>query len=108
MFKEKNVIELNLPLIPENETTFSYKLTISKVTRTKKAETDELYFNKKTGERIDWSKWYGLTDEEKKGYKKHNVFTGGFTVGSNDVEVYQQEKDYIDVGELAIFLNRAN
>lgn len=105
--KDTGEVKPNLPQIPEKRVEYSYKLSIAKVTKTIKPKTEDRYFDKKTGEQIEWSKWYDLSDEEKKQYAKHKVFTGDFETDRDTHNLYEQEMQDIDISDIAMYINRS-
>lgn len=85
-----------------------YKITISEVNEQEVKKTEEVIVHKKTGEVISWSKWYEMKDEDKKAeYARKREFTGEVEVESKEKTIYEQEINDLDIGELAIYINRA-
>lgn len=85
----------------------SYKITISKVIKEEVEKTREGYFNQETAEEIDWSKWYKLDEDEKKNYIKREVPTGETEINEREEKIYEQEVNDLDIGEVAVYINRA-
>lgn len=84
-----------------------YKVTIEEINEREVEKTEEKVFNKKTGDIISWSKWYALSDEEKEDYDKRQIPTGVVETETSEKKVYEQEVEDLDLGELAIYINRA-
>lgn len=84
-----------------------YKITISEVDEVRIEKTTEQIFHKETGKKIDWFKWYKLSDEEKENYDRRQIPTGEIEIEQNEKKIYEQEIAELDIGELAIFINRA-
>jgi len=84
-----------------------YKITISAITEREIKKTAEEIVHKKTGEVIDWMTWYDLPEDEKKHYEKHRIATGEIDIDENTKVVYEQDVDDLDIGDLAIYINRA-
>jgi len=72
-----------------------YKITIEKITEEEVPET-EYKRNERFGREED-------RDEYKYGY----IETGKMEIKRNEQEIYVQEIDDLDIGELAIYINRA-
>ncbi len=82
-----------------------YKITISEITRAYVEETKEVYVDEKTGNQYDYWTKDKAPDPEKLVTKKQG--TGKMNVDERKQDVYEQEKESIDIGEIAMFINRA-
>ena len=106
--KEDGIIDLNA-YDPKVETSRTYKITIEEVIRTETEEVETKYVNKNTGEVIS-SYDYGYKDEYK---EKQNEFeevelpTGKRSINERQTKVYEQEKDDIEIADIAMYVNRA-
>lgn len=80
----------------------TYEITIKKVNKTYVPETEEVYYNSQTGEMVTWSVWY----HDKENHQMRKERTGKETLEITSEKIYEQEKDNLDVSELAIFINR--
>jgi hypothetical protein len=88
------------------ETTKSYRILIEEIVREEYDETVEKYV--KDGIIIEWGEWYKLPEDEKNDWTKTDIPTGKKNTDERTIKLYEQEKTELDVGELAIFINRAS
>lgn len=92
----------------DSQTIQTYRITIECINKEYIKETKTCHFDKKTGEEVTWSKYYNNNDEEKDlKYASHEVDTGKVSMNERSEKVYEQEKSDLDVGELAMFINRS-
>ncbi len=84
-----------------------FKIVISQITETEVQETVDCYVNKKTNEKLEWYSWHNLDKKEKKNFEEQKVLTGETKINRKEKDIYEQEFEHLDVGEIALFLNRA-
>lgn len=84
-----------------------YKIEISVVKEEEHQKTAEVYVNDKTAECLSWTQWYSLEQDQKKAFRKSETPTGETEVNRREDSVYVQEVEDLDIGELAVFINRA-
>lgn len=87
-----------------------YRVTISLITTREVKETTDVYINDKTGEVLTWNGWYDLGKEDKKEqskFKKVMQETGDVEIKESEQKLFEQELNDLDVGELAVYINRA-
>lgn len=102
MFNNKEVEVRGIPKIPEYAERTFYKVTIEKVTKKEVAEVSECFVDLETGEVIN-SSW-----KKEDGHKyKHVKFpTGDTETKTQEVKIYEQELESLDIGDLAVYINR--
>ena len=84
----------------------THRITILKVIREEVQETTEAYFHNKTGEKLDWSAWYKLSEKEQAQYSKKQIPTGETNVKERTEKIYEQEKEDLDVADVSLYINR--
>lgn len=107
LFKNKNGEEIEIPSIPEPERQVTYKLTVTKVTKVKTAKTKTVYFGPEKQIIQDWSAYYNLSDEKKEKFKEIQVPTADYESNTHSEELYSQEKNDLDIADMAMYINRA-
>ncbi len=91
-----------IPDIPQPETRHLFKITIEAVSRKKSPKVKTQYIDKEKGKLIDsWSR------EDGKEYEEVQYFEGEFTYDDRKEEIYTQEKDTLDVADIALYINRS-
>lgn len=92
----------NLPQIPVDEKEFTYKITVEKITRKRKFDTNKLSVSLKDGS-IVTDTWRHTEGED---YFDIQVPSGSQSVSSNSEKVYEQEIPDLSISDLALHLNR--
>lgn len=83
-----------------------YKVVISEINEFEKEEVSTKYMSTKTSDVLEWHKWYNLPKEEQEDYERVEVGTGKKEIEISEKPVYEQTLEYLDIKELAIFINR--
>jgi len=115
MFKSKvkkieaNKKELSNVPVPKKITKELYRVTVNKITRTMKEDTDDRYYDVLTKKEVDWNAYYKADEsEETKGtVLKLKIPNGEFRASDASIEIFDQQHDTLDVQKLVLFLNQS-
>lgn len=90
---------------PFKEKKDTFRITIQKVTKDYLEETETKYYDKKTGKELTWSEYYANGNAPDT-HVSHQVGTGKIKVEERTEQVYQQDKETLDIAEVALYINR--
>jgi len=87
--------------VPDDNVKTIYKIKVTAIEKTEKAETTTCYESKQDGHLVDRS--YDKKDHHD--YKSISVLTGDTNISTKEDKVYEQTVDELSVADLAKFIN---
>ena len=86
-----------------------YKITIEEINRIEKNKTQEMFFHITDKEKngLTWFEHHKLSNEEQQNFYATEIQTQEIEIKETTQKIYEQEIVNLDIGELAIYINRA-
>ena len=84
----------------------TYRITIEKVERTEYEDVKEKYFRASDGSWLEWHEWYNLPQKEKDQYEPRAIGTGKMSTQERTTKLYEQEREELNIGDIAVYINR--
>jgi len=87
-----------------------YKITIEEINRCETNKTKEMFFHKlepELNKEITWYEHHNLPEEEQKNYYAKEIETQETEIKETEQTIYEQELTDLNIGELAIYINKA-
>ena len=86
-----------------------FKITIEEINRVEINKIEKRFFhrNDKEKKELTWYEHHNLPEEEQKNYYAKEIETQETEIKETEQTIYEQELTDLNIGELAIYINKA-